>query len=114
MSNNKDNINPDHYKTGGLEVYDILKAKLTPAELLGFCKGNVLKYTFRSNLKGGLEDLKKAVWYANEGVKAYEALGEEKIKLDNLTEKERTGYIYDADELECLNKRILPRKNNID
>lgn len=59
-----DMVNPDHYKTGGIETFDILKAKLTTEELIGFCKGNVLKYTLRANFKGDSHtDLKKAKWY---------------------------------------------------
>lgn len=60
----KDNINPNHYKEGGIEVIDILKAKLTPEEFQGFLKGNIVKYTLRARLKNGEEDIKKAEWYA--------------------------------------------------
>lgn len=60
-----DAINPDHYKTGGIEVIDILKMKLSPAEFAGFLKGNVLKYTLREGQKIGAEDLKKAAWYSS-------------------------------------------------
>ena len=59
-----DNVNsPDHYTAGGIETIDIIKAKLTPEEFAGYCKGNVVKYVTRANLKGGLEDLKKADKY---------------------------------------------------
>lgn len=58
-------IRPAHYQTGGVEVIDYLRAKLTPEEFLGFCKGNALKYLSRANEKGGLEDLKKAAWYTS-------------------------------------------------
>lgn len=58
--------NPPHYTSGGMEVIDILKAKLTPEEFKGFCKGNALKYLFRGELKGKeLEDYEKAQWYLN-------------------------------------------------
>ena len=59
----KDKINPDHYKVGGIETFDILKAKLSPTQLAGFCKGNVIKYVTRSDHKNKVEDLKKAKWY---------------------------------------------------
>lgn len=61
----KDAINPDHYKTGGLEVIDILKAKLSPEEFRGFLKGNSLKYLLRAEQKGGAEDYAKAMWYSS-------------------------------------------------
>jgi len=36
------------------------------SERFGFCLGNVIKYTWRAELKGKtLEDLQKAVWYLN-------------------------------------------------
>ncbi len=61
----EDNVNsPSHYTAGGIEVIDYLKMKLTPEEFAGFCKGNVIKYTSRANLKNGDEDLKKAAFYA--------------------------------------------------
>jgi len=59
----KDNINPEHYTQGGLEVFDILKAKLTSEELEGFCKGNIIKYLFREKYKNGFECLLKCHWH---------------------------------------------------
>lgn len=61
----KNNINPDHYKQGGIECIDYLRAKLTEEELRGFLKGNAIKYLSRAELKGGAEDYKKAAWYTN-------------------------------------------------
>lgn len=62
---NQDPTHPEHYKTGGIETWDYLKAKLTPTELAGFVKGNVIKYVSRADKKGKIEDLKKAAWYLN-------------------------------------------------
>ena len=61
----KNAISPDHYKQGGLEVVDIWRAKLTPEELKGAFKANVLKYVMRADYKNGLEDYKKAAVYLN-------------------------------------------------
>ena len=58
-----DKINPNHYKVGGIETFDILKAKLSRQELEGFCKGNVLKYITRADHKDKVDDLKKCRWY---------------------------------------------------
>ena len=59
-----DNVNnPNHYTVGGIEVVDILKAKLSKKEFQGFCKGNILKYVCRGSHKNGLEDYKKASVY---------------------------------------------------
>jgi hypothetical protein len=61
----KDPINPEHYKTGGLETIKILEAKLTKEQLKGFYLGNVIKYVTRAEYKNGSEDLKKAQYYLN-------------------------------------------------
>ena len=63
MSKEKDNINPDHYKVGGIETWDYIKAKLSASQLAGFALGNVMKYVSRADHKNKLEDLKKAKWY---------------------------------------------------
>ena len=57
---------PDHYTFGGIETIDYLKAKLSPEEFAGFCRGNVLKYVSRAMKKGGQEDLRKARWYLDQ------------------------------------------------
>lgn len=61
-----DNVkHPAHYCDGGIEAIDIIRMKLTPEEFIGFCKGNVLKYTMRAGKKGDLsEDMAKAAVYA--------------------------------------------------
>ena len=38
-----DPINPDHYKKGGIETFDVIKAKQTQEETIGYCKGNQRK-----------------------------------------------------------------------
>jgi len=56
---------PPHYTDGGIETIDYLRAKLTPDEFKGFCKGNALKYISRAGKKSTdeLEDYRKAKWY---------------------------------------------------
>ena len=54
-----DNINPAHYKTGGIETIDFIEAKR-----LNYNLGNVVKYVSRADHKNNrFEDLKKAAWY---------------------------------------------------
>lgn len=61
-----DKVNsPLHYTQGGIEVIDILQAKLGSDMFQGFLLGNVLKYSLRYRHKNGIEDLKKAQWYLN-------------------------------------------------
>lgn len=66
-----DKINPEHYKTGGIETFDYLKAKLTAEQLKGFCKGNIIKYITRADQKNKKEDLEKAKWYLEKLIKEY-------------------------------------------
>lgn len=57
---------PEHYRVGGIEVIDFIKAKLTPEEFRGYLKGNVLKYTSRAGHKDDAgQDISKLVWYAS-------------------------------------------------
>ena len=41
----------NYYDVGGIEVLDIIKAKLTPEQYQGYLLGNVIKYTCRMNFK---------------------------------------------------------------
>jgi hypothetical protein len=56
---------PPHYRQGGIECIDAIRAALTDEEFRGFIKGNAIKYTWREKHKGGNKDLKKAAWYLN-------------------------------------------------
>ena len=57
---------PEHYKVGGIETIDFIKAKLTPEEFRGYLKGNVLKYASRAGHKdNAVQDAGKLAWYAN-------------------------------------------------
>jgi hypothetical protein len=58
-----DAINPEHYKKGGIEAIDAIKASMSDLEFQGYLKGNVLKYMWRFRHKKGVEDLQKAEWY---------------------------------------------------
>ena len=56
----KDNINPNHYKRGDIEVIDFILD-----QNFNYLEGNIIKYVSRYKDKNGLEDLKKAQWYLN-------------------------------------------------
>lgn len=53
----------DHYRQGDIECIDAIRAALTDEEWRGYCKGNVLKYTWREKHKGGDGSLLKAQDY---------------------------------------------------
>lgn len=71
----KDIINkPDHYHKGGFDIYEILQAKFSPEWYRGFCMGNVIKYDLRHEMKGGVEDLKKARFNQDRLIESYEGV----------------------------------------
>lgn len=65
-------ISPTHYTFGEIETIDFIRDKLTEDEFIGYCIGNVMKYTSRYRHKGGLEDLRKAKVYLQWAIEAYE------------------------------------------
>lgn len=61
---NADAINPDHYKVGGIETIDYIRAKLSPEEYRGYLRGNALKYLSRAGHKDdAAQEYNKAIWY---------------------------------------------------
>jgi hypothetical protein len=56
-------INPSHYTFGGVECIEAIEASMSPEAFKGFLKGNIQKYVWRYEQKGGVESLKKAQWY---------------------------------------------------
>jgi len=53
-----------HYRIGGIEVLDILKAKLTRDQYEGFLLGNIIKYALRYNwTEEKASDLRKCHHY---------------------------------------------------
>lgn len=63
---------PKHYTFSEIETINYIKDKLTNEEFIGYCIGNVMKYTSRYRLKGGKEDLLKASVYLGWAIDAYE------------------------------------------
>lgn len=67
--------NPAHYTQGDIECIDAMQACSTPEEFKGYLRLQIIKYTWRMNLKGNpLQDLSKAQWYAR---KLHEVLTDE-------------------------------------
>ena len=91
-----DNINPEHYKAGGIETIEYLQAKLSNAEYYGYLKGNALKYISREGLKSDklmdkIDDCNKAQWYIEQMVKVHQtelAVLEAKVKEDEWIDDE--------------------------
>ena len=53
----------EHYKQGHIECIEAIKASMSLEAYKGFLKGNVMKYVWRYESKGGTEDLNKARLY---------------------------------------------------
>jgi len=71
--------NPSHYKSGGIEVIDVIEAFD-----LNFRLANVIKYVLRAGRKGdALEDLEKAAWYLDREIDKLEEKAEaEEVATD--------------------------------
>ena len=54
---------PPHCNQGDIECIDAIEAALGPEGFAAYCRGNALKYLWRTDHKGGAEDIKKANWY---------------------------------------------------
>jgi len=57
MRNPKDNT-PEHYK------FPVQPIEYIMANDLGFCEGSIVKYITRYDQKGGIDDLKKIIHFA--------------------------------------------------
>jgi hypothetical protein len=65
--------NPAHYASGTIECIDAIEASMSAEAFKGFLKGNVQKYVWRYEAKGGVESLQKAQWYLNRLIVTIEA-----------------------------------------
>jgi hypothetical protein len=54
---------PAHYTQGGIECIEALKAALGFEGFKAYCRGNTIKYLWRTEHKNKVQDLKKARWY---------------------------------------------------
>ena len=88
----KDNINPNHYKAGGIETIDLIQEVVE--DFGSVCQANVLKYGIRANKKHDepQDDIKKIIRYCEfwlndlEGLKASEKRSEEIAVFDKLND----------------------------
>jgi|TARA_B100001964_G_C13736051_1_gene380965 hypothetical protein len=65
----KEQINPDYYKNKKIETYEAIVSQLSPLEVIGALKWQIMKYMMRFGEKHGgdidasLTDTSKAHWY---------------------------------------------------
>lgn len=76
----------DHYDVGGIEVFDVIKVKLTKDQFEGYLLGNAIKYSLRLNWKGDkIRDSEKHANYSqwhSEYLK--EKLEEDELEAESL------------------------------
>ena len=53
----------NHYQHGDIECIDAIRSATSTEGFRGFCKGNIMKYLWRYEHKGGVQDLIKAQEY---------------------------------------------------
>ena len=88
----KDNINPNHYKVGGIETIDLIQDVVK--DFGSVCQANILKYGIRANKKHDepQDDIKKIIRYCEfwlndlDGLKASEKSSEEIAVFDKLND----------------------------
>lgn len=103
----KDNINPNHYKVGGIETIDLIQDVV--ADFGSVCQANILKYGIRANKKHDepQDDIKKIIRYCEfwlndlDGLKASEKRSEEIAAFDKLND------LLNVQEKEFLKGRNL-------
>jgi len=71
-------IDPDHYKQGDAETWDVIQALG-----LGYLDGNAVKYISRWRYKGGVEDLRKAIAYLEKMIEIIEQQPEQSECLND-------------------------------
>lgn len=88
----KDNINPNHYKAGGIETIDLIQDVVK--DFGSVCQANIIKYGIRANKKHDepQDDIKKIIRYCEfwlndlDGLKASEKRSEEIAVFDKLND----------------------------
>jgi hypothetical protein len=56
-------VGGSHYKDMAVQPWSAMQAWMTPEQFSGFLRGNAIKYLARCDVKGGLDDIKKAEHY---------------------------------------------------
>ena len=111
----------DHYDVGGVEVVNVIRAKLTDAQFEGYLLGNVIKYVLRANHKGDFcRDIEKASVYLEQlkqgfsldNVSPLPKRQSEVVKLtapriDKMARGVKTYYVRDSEQ-PGLQVRITP------
>jgi hypothetical protein len=60
---NLQQVGGSHYKNMAVQPWVAMESWMTPEQFTGFLRGNAIKYLARCDVKGGLDDIKKARHY---------------------------------------------------
>ena len=65
VDNNADQqqVGGNHYKDLSVQPWSAMESWMTPEQFAGFLRGNAIKYLARCDVKGGIDDIKKARHY---------------------------------------------------
>lgn len=106
----KDNINPNHYKVGGVETIDLIQEVVE--DFGSVCQANILKYGIRANKKHDepQDDIKKIIRYCEfwlndlDGLKASEKRSEEIAVFDKLNDllNEQEKDVINDKNIKCI------------
>lgn len=84
-------VGGSHYKSMKIQPVEFILAND-----LGFCEGNIIKYTCRYRQKGGVQDLKKVIHYAELLIKSIEAEQEAQQKLEQILDEKYSARSWEA------------------
>lgn len=84
-------VGGSHYK--GMKIQPV---EFILANGLGFCEGNIIKYTCRYGQKGGVQDLKKVIHYAELLIRSIEAEQEAQQKLEQILDDKFSARSWEA------------------
>ena len=56
-------VGGSHYKNMAVQPWVAMESWMTPEQFTGFLRGNAIKYLARCDVKGGIDDIKKARHY---------------------------------------------------
>jgi len=84
MNEKSNNVNhPKHYTNGKIECIDALESATIGLEgIEAVDTGAAIKYLWRWKLKGGVEDLKKAIWYIKHLIKSQGEIYDDESKSE--------------------------------
>lgn len=89
---NDEQVGGTHYRDMDIQPWDAMRAWMSPEQFRGYLRGCTLKYLARCDVKGGIEDLRKARHYLDKLIETYPpALMVSDCTIDTSLTKEDVG-----------------------